>query len=119
MRSFTYTDDCVEGILRVAHSDHHEPLNVGTDELISVNGLYDLVADIAGKRIMKKHDPSKPQGVRGRNSDNSKARVVLVWAPDTSLREGLTETYRWIESRVLHEDHVTAHPVAAAGGYGR
>ena len=116
-RSFTYIVDCVEGILRVVHSDHHEPLNVGTDELISVNGLYDLVAGIAGKRIVKKHDLSKPQGVRGRNSDNSRAREVLGWAPATSLKAGLTETYRWIETRVLH-DHVP-HRVAAAGGYGR
>ena len=95
-RSFTYIDDCVEGIYRIAHSDYCEPLNLGSDELISVNELYDLVASIAGKTIEKKHDVSKPQGVRGRNSDNSLCREVLGWSPSKPLADGLRMTYAWI-----------------------
>lgn len=111
-RSFTYIDDCVEGIYRIAQSDHPEPLNLGTDTLISVNGLYDLVAHIAGKTIVKRHDLSKPQGVRGRNSDNTRAREVLCWTPPTSLRDGLTETYRWIEHELARRDRL---PLGADG----
>src|SRR5437870_9582922 len=70
-RSFTYVEDCVEGIYRITQSDHAMPLNLGTDELISIDGLVDLVADIADKSLVKRHDTTKPQGVRGRNSDNS------------------------------------------------
>jgi GDP-D-mannose 3',5'-epimerase len=99
-RSFTYVDDCVEGIFRITHSNHPEPLNLGTDVLISVDDLVDLVADVAGKSLVKKHDLSKPQGVRGRNSDNGRLREVLGWEPGTSLRDGLTKTYEWIESHL-------------------
>ena len=73
-RSFMHVDDCVEGIYRIMHSDYPHPLNLGTDELVTVNQLVDLVAGIAGKGITKRHDLSKPQGVRGRNSDNSRLR---------------------------------------------
>jgi GDP-D-mannose 3', 5'-epimerase len=97
-RSFTYVDDCVEGIHRIALSDHPEPLNLGTDRLISVDGLVDLISGIAGKTLVKRHDTSKPQGVRGRNSDNSRLREVLGWAPQITLEDGLERTYRWIES---------------------
>jgi nucleoside-diphosphate-sugar epimerase len=99
-RSFMYVDDCVEGIYRIVRSDVAEPLNLGSDELVTIDGLVDLVAEIAGKRIGKRHDTSKPQGVRGRNSDNSRLRDVLGWAPPTPLRDGLERTYRWIEERV-------------------
>jgi GDP-D-mannose 3',5'-epimerase len=99
-RSFTYVDDCVEGIFRITHSNHPEPVNLGTDVLISVDDLVDLVADVAGKSLVKKHDLSKPQGVRGRNSDNGRLREVLGWEPGTSLRDGLTKTYEWIESHL-------------------
>jgi GDP-D-mannose 3', 5'-epimerase len=112
-RSFTYIDDCVEGIYRVAHSDSTGPLNVGTDELISVNRLYDLIAEIAGKRIEKRHDVSKPQGVRGRNSDNTKAREVLGWAPSMSLRHGLTQTYKWIEQELAASGRLPVREGAA------
>lgn len=97
-RSFMYVDDCVEGVHRLMMSDHWEPINLGTEEMISINGLYDLVSDIAGKKFEKKHDLSKPQGVRGRNSDNTKLREVLGWEPKISLQEGLSVTYRWISS---------------------
>ena len=99
-RSFMYIQDCVEGIFRVMQSDHPEPLNLGTDELVTINDLVDNIADAAGKNIEKNHDLSKPQGVRGRNSDNSKLREVLNWEPETPLREGIQDTYDWIESQI-------------------
>ncbi|MEO5924920.1 MAG: NAD-dependent epimerase/dehydratase family protein [Bryobacteraceae bacterium] len=102
-RSYCYIDDCVEGIHRLMRSDHREPLNLGRDELVSINGLVDLVSDIAGKKIEKRYDLTKPQGVRGRNSDNTQLREVLKWEPSTTLREGLTKTYSWIESKVIEE----------------
>lgn len=99
-RSFMHVDDCVEGIYRIMHSDYRHPLNLGTDELVTVNQLVDLVAGIAGKSVTKRHDLSKPQGVRGRNSDNSRLREVLGWEPQIPLSEGLTPTYQWIESEL-------------------
>lgn len=99
-RSFLYVDDCVEGIYRVMRSDYAEPLNIGTDRLVTVDELVDIIAGIAGKRIVKRHDLSKPQGVRGRNSDNSRLRDTLGWEPTITLEEGLARTYRWIEHEV-------------------
>jgi GDP-D-mannose 3', 5'-epimerase len=99
-RSFMYVDDCVEGLVRLMASQYGEPLNLGTDRLISINGLADLVSDIAGKQLGKKHDLSKPQGVRGRNSDNRRLREVLGWEPSISLEQGLRKTYAWIESEL-------------------
>jgi GDP-D-mannose 3', 5'-epimerase len=99
-RSYCHVDDCVEGLHRLMRSDYHMPLNLGTDRLISINELVDLVARIAGKRIHKRYDLSKPQGVRGRNSDNTRLRQVLRWEPRVDLEEGLTRTYRWIEGEL-------------------
>lgn len=99
-RSFMYIDDCLEGIYRLMRSDYAEPLNLGTDVLVTVDELIDLVAEVAGKRIRKRYDLSKPQGVRGRNSDNAKLRDVLEWEPSVHLRDGLAATYRWIESEL-------------------
>ena len=99
-RSFMYVEDCVEGIHRIMHSDYPYPLNLGTEELVTIDKLVDLVAHIAGKRITKSYDVSKPQGVRGRNSDNTKIRQVLGWEPEIPLREGLVPTYEWIESEL-------------------
>ena len=99
-RSFMYIDDCVEGIHRIMRSDYPHPLNLGTDELVTINQLVDLVAETAGKDITRRHDPSKPQGVRGRNSDNTRIYEVLGWRPEKPLREGLEPTYRWIESEL-------------------
>jgi nucleoside-diphosphate-sugar epimerase len=99
-RSFMYIDDCVEGIYRIMKSDYSLPLNLGTDELVCVDELVDIVCEIAGKSLTKRHDASRPQGVRGRNSDNSRLRQVLGWEPKIALRQGLVPTYRWIESRV-------------------
>lgn len=97
-RSFMYVADCVEGLLRLMNSECHEPLNLGTDYLVSINGLVDLVCKVSGKHLRKVHDLSKPQGVRGRNSDNRKLREVLGWEPSISLEDGLRVTYGWIES---------------------
>jgi len=95
-RSFMHVDDCVEGIYRIMQSDYHHPLNLGTDELVTINQLVDLVAEVASKTLVKRHDLSKPQGVRGRNSDNTQLRERYGWEPSVSLREGLERTYRWI-----------------------
>jgi GDP-D-mannose 3', 5'-epimerase len=111
-RSFMYIDDCVEGIYRIMQSDHGAPLNLGTDELVSVDDLVDIVCKIAGKTLVKRHNPSRPQGVRGRNSDNSRLRRVLGWEPKTPLREGLIPTYRWIEQCVSSQRRQAAEMAA-------
>jgi nucleoside-diphosphate-sugar epimerase len=95
-RSYCYIDDCVNGIYRLMRSDYCEPLNLGQDRLISINELVDMTAKIAGKRIFKHYDLSKPQGVRGRNSDNSRLRQVLGWEPSVSLEDGIAKTYAFI-----------------------
>lgn len=99
-RSFLYVEDCVEGLLRLMASDYREPLNLGTDRLITINQLVDMVAIIAGKRLVKTYDRSKPQGVRGRNSDNARLAQVLSWTPSIPLETGLKVTYRWIENQL-------------------
>jgi len=98
-RSFCYIDDCVEGLFRLMRSNHREPLNLGQDRMISINALADLIADIAAWPIAKRHVDG-PQGVRGRNSDNTRLRQVLGWEPSISLEEGLGRTYAWIENQV-------------------
>jgi nucleoside-diphosphate-sugar epimerase len=99
-RSFMDVDDCVEGLIRLMASDYREPLNLGREEMVSINGLFEMVADIAGKEVTFTHDLTKPQGVRGRNSDNSRLREVLNWEPKITLRESLEKTYPWIEEEV-------------------
>ena len=99
-RSFMYVDDCVEGIYRIGQSEFRDPLNLGTDRLVTINELVDIVAAIAGKKIEKNHDVSQPQGVRGRNSDNNLLRKVLNWEPSITLEDGLKQTYFWIEKQV-------------------
>jgi len=99
-RSYCFIDDCVEGLYRLMQSDYREPLNLGQDRMISINELVDIVARIAGKRLKKRYDLSKPQGVRGRNSDNTLLRRVLNWEPSVSLETGLAVTYDWIASQL-------------------
>src|SRR5213075_1752947 len=99
-RSYCYIDDCVEGIYRLMQSDYREPLNLGQDRMLSINQLVDMIARMAGKSIGKRYDLSKPQGVRGRNSDNSRLREVLSWEPSISLEAGLEKTYEWIADQV-------------------
>jgi GDP-D-mannose 3',5'-epimerase len=110
-RSFMHIDDCVEGLTRLMASDYREPLNLGTDRLIAVNDLFDLVCRIAGKRLRRKNDISKPQGVRGRNSDNSRLRQVLGWEPSISLDDGLRSTYYWIEQELQHAGRIRASEI--------
>jgi len=99
-RSYCYVDDCVEGIYRLMRSDFHEPLNLGQDRMLSINELVDVIAKIAGKTIYRSHDLTKPQGVRGRNSDNTLLRKVLGWEPQMSLEDGLAITYKWIDGQL-------------------
>ena len=99
-RSYCYIDDCVEGICRLMRSDFRDPLNLGQDRMLSINELVAIVAKIAGKTITTRHDLSQPQGVRGRNSDNSLLRQVLGWEPAISLEDGLVRTYAWISSQL-------------------
>lgn len=112
-RSFCYIDDCVAGIRRLIESDYRQPLNLGQDRLISINALADLVAAAAGITVTKRHVPG-PQGVRGRNSDNSRLREVLGWEPQIDLAEGITRTYAWIEEQVAHSlsSREVAHGIA-------
>lgn len=99
-RSYCYIDDCIEGIYRLMRSNHQEPLNLGQDRMVSINELVDMVAAAAGKQVGKQYDVSKPQGVRARNSDNTRLREVLHWEPSISLEEGLARTYEWIAAQI-------------------
>ena len=99
-RSFCYIDDCVEGTYRLMESDVREPLNIGSDRLVTMDEMADMIAGVAGKTIGKKHLLDKPQGVRGRNSDNTLCRQVLGWEPKVSLEEGLAKTYKWVEEQI-------------------
>lgn len=107
-RSFMYVDDCVEGLLRIMASDYPDPLNLGTDQLVTVDELIDMVCAVAGKRLAKKHDLSKPQGVRGRNSDNTLLHQILGWQPSIRLEQGLVHTYRWIEAELIKARRIPA-----------
>lgn len=101
-RSFCHVDDCVEAVIRIMQSDYPKPLNIGSDECISMNDFARLVMRIAGKDLPLKHIPG-PEGVRGRNSDNTLIRQVLGWAPSIPLAEGIATTYRWIHEQVQQE----------------
>jgi GDP-D-mannose 3', 5'-epimerase len=105
-RSFMYVDDCVEGLIRIMASDYCDALNLGTDELVTIDELVDLVCEIAGKRLTKRHNLKGPQGVRGRNSDNSRLRKVLGWEPSILLRQGLSITYPWIQQELQATNRV-------------
>jgi GDP-D-mannose 3', 5'-epimerase len=113
VRSFCYVDDCVAGIYRLMRSDYSGPLNLGQDRKITINELADIVAEVAGTTIVKRHVPG-PQGVRGRNSDNTRLREVLGWQPEITLEEGIRRTYFWIEGQVRKtltslNGHVESH----------
>ncbi len=117
-RSFMYIDDCVEGLIRIMASDCPEPLNLGNDTLISIDGLVDLVSGIAGKSLVKRHRLDKPQGVRGRNSDNSRLHQLLGWEPSIPLEEGLAKTYAWIRDelrKAARGDAARRRPAPTAG----
>src|SRR5262249_28041823 len=98
-RSFCYIEDCTTGLYKLMRSDFPGPLNVGQDRMVTVNQLVDIIATVPGVPVVKKHMDG-PQGVRGRNSDNTRLRQVLGWEPEISLEEGLRRTYAWIETQV-------------------
>ncbi|MCO6044960.1 NAD-dependent epimerase/dehydratase family protein [Aeoliella sp. ICT_H6.2] len=100
-RSFMYIDDCIEGILKITESDITEPINLGSDELTTINGLVDMVGEIAGIEVQRDHNLNAPKGVNGRNSDNTLITKLLGWAPGIPLREGMAKTYEWIYGEYL------------------
>jgi nucleoside-diphosphate-sugar epimerase len=99
-RSFCYVGDCVEGIYKLMLSGFSDPINLGTDRMVSINELADMVIGLSGKSGLSLHHVEGPQGVRGRNSDNTLLRDVLDWEPPTALEDGMAETYLWIEKQV-------------------
>jgi len=108
-RSFTYIDDCIRGTLALAEGDVVEPLNLGSSELVTINGLVDIVEEIAGVRLERRYKLDAPKGVNGRNSDNTLLRAALGWEPDTRLRDGLARTYAWV-----HDEYVRRHARSAS-----
>ena len=103
IRSFCYIDDCLEMIYRLMKSSYYKPMNIGTDYSVTVNKVFDTVAEIAGITIEKQHDLTKPQGVRARNADLTLMREVLNFEPQIPLKEGLNRTYKWIQRQILWE----------------
>ena len=95
-RSFCFIEDCIDGLIRIMDSGCNDPLNLGTDEMVTVNELVEFVCLAAGKNLERAHDLTKPQGVRGRNSDNQKVRDALAWTPSIPLKDGIKLTYEWI-----------------------
>jgi nucleoside-diphosphate-sugar epimerase len=98
-RSFMYVDDCIEGTLRIMDSDLEDPVNLGSDELVTINELIDVVEDIARVHLRRRYDLDAPKGVRGRNSDNTMIQRELGWAPSIRLRDGMARTYAWIRDQ--------------------
>jgi nucleoside-diphosphate-sugar epimerase len=96
-----YIDDCVKGTQAIMHSNITEPINLGSDELVTINGLVDIVEDIAGVRLKRTYNLTAPKGVNGRNSDNSRIKQMLGWAPGIPLHEGLEKTYAWIYDQIV------------------
>ncbi|MDP2607282.1 MAG: NAD-dependent epimerase/dehydratase family protein [Deltaproteobacteria bacterium] len=99
-RSYCYVDDCVEGLIRLMLFDYNKPINIGTDEMVSVNKLIEHVEAVSGKKVKRVYDQTKPKGVRGRNANLDLVKVVLDWSPTRTLKEGLAETYPWIAEQV-------------------
>jgi nucleoside-diphosphate-sugar epimerase len=99
-RTFMYVDDCVRGTRTILDGDHPDPVNLGSDELVTINQMIDIVQEIAGITVDRRHDLSAPQGVRGRSSDNTEMLRRYGWAPSISLADGLERTYRWVFDEV-------------------
>ena len=100
-RSYCYVDDCVKGIYKLMQSDYHNPINIGTDRLVSINEMVDIIAVISGKLIFKNYELNQPQGVKGRNADISLAKRILDWQPEISLEEGLERLYLWVNEQLF------------------
>jgi nucleoside-diphosphate-sugar epimerase len=107
-RSFMYIDDCLEGIDRIMHSDIEEPINLGSSELVTINGLVELVEGIAGVKLHRRYNLSAPKGVNGRNSDNTLIQRYLGWEPSIRLRDGMARTFEWIEEQYLARERAEA-----------
>jgi GDP-D-mannose 3', 5'-epimerase len=100
-RSFMYIDDCTKGIEAIFESEIHEPINLGSSELVTIDQLVDIVAEIAGVKLKRNYNLNAPKGVNGRNSDNTKIKNYLGWEPSIRLKDGMAKTYAWIESEML------------------
>jgi len=100
-RSFMYIDDCIKGIHAIFESEIHEPINLGSSELVTINQLVDIVEDIAHVKLRRHYDLNAPKGVNGRNSENTKIKKYLSWEPSIRLTDGMAHTYAWIESEML------------------
>lgn len=100
-RSFMYIDDCIKGMSLIWDKGDARPINLGSDEMVSINGLVDIIEDIAKTKVKRNYNLEAPQGVRGRNSDNTMVKEVLGWAPSILLRDGLEKTYRWIKKEMI------------------
>ena len=98
-RSYCYIDDCVKGTVLLMESDYYKPINIGSERLVTIDQLADMIIKISGKKLTKTYDLSAPQGVRGRNADITLARKILKWEPKVSLEEGLARTYKWIQEQ--------------------
>jgi GDP-D-mannose 3', 5'-epimerase len=113
-RSFMYIEDCLQGTQRLLHSDVEEPINIGSDELVTINQLVDIVEEIAGVNLKRKYKLDAPKGVRGRNSDNTLIKARLGWAPSIPLRAGMEHTYRWIYDQAKAREEGRPYVAAAA-----
>jgi len=105
-RSFLYIDDCIEGVLKLMESDYEKPINIGSDRLVTIDELAEIIINISGKKISIKHDLTKPQGVRGRNADLTLIKKALNWEPKVSLEEGLKRTYDWAKERMTELENI-------------
>ena len=112
-RSFMYIDDCLKGTQAILNSEILEPINLGSNELVTINGLVDIVEDIAGLKLQRTYNLKAPKGVNGRNSDNALIRKYLGWEPSVRLRDGMEKTYRWIYDQILAAQARKPAPVAA------
>ncbi len=100
-RSFMYVDDCTKGVQAIFESEIHEPINLGSSELVTINQLVDIVEEIAGIKLRRHYNLKAPKGVDGRNSDNTKIKQYLGWEPSIRLKDGMAKTYAWIESEMV------------------
>jgi GDP-D-mannose 3',5'-epimerase len=107
-RSFMFIDDCVQGTRMITNGPYYSPVNLGSSELVSINQMVDILEDIAGIRVKRTHDLSAPQGVRGRNSDNTLIQERYGWEPSISLRDGLERTYAWIYDQLVSRESALA-----------
>jgi len=106
-RSYCYIDDAVKATIKLMESNYNKPINIGSDRLVTIDELADIIIKTSGKTITKKYDPTAPQGVRGRNADLTLVKKILDWEPQTTLEQGLEKTYKWIETKVIEERELT------------